>query len=202
MNEAADLPIGRERVGPHRQVRRAVPVFLVLGFAGLLFAACGGASGPGVASIGSTTTTNPSLGSANLSPFAPPARAYQYALSYAVCMQTHGVPNFPDPVKSNRGFGFNPRADSNSPRFAAANSACKHLLPDNGGLPTAAQTAAETAKLLQYAQCMRAHGVPNFPDPIVKPNQFGFNISGVDPNSPQFQSAQKACRSLSPFGGG
>lgn len=123
-------------------------------------------------------------------------------LSYAVCMQTHGVPNFPDPTLSSRGFSFNPRADSNSPHFTAANNACKHLLPDDGGPPTAAQTAAETAKLLKYAQCMRAHGVPSFPDPIVNSHEIGFNVSeGVDPNSPQFEAAQKACRLLGPFGG-
>jgi hypothetical protein len=47
---------------------------------------------------------------------------------------------------------------------------------------------------LEYARCMRSHGVPNFPDPdssgglVLPPN------GSVDPNSPQFQSAQQACQ--------
>jgi hypothetical protein len=53
---------------------------------------------------------------------------------------------------------------------------------------------------------MRSHGEPNFPDP--KTGRGGtFQISippGIDPNSPQFQAAQQACRSVSPLpsGGG
>jgi hypothetical protein len=50
---------------------------------------------------------------------------------------------------------------------------------------------------------MRAHGVPNFPDPL--PNG-GFGLSpavtgGTNGQvSPQYQTAEKACASLSPVG--
>jgi hypothetical protein len=43
---------------------------------------------------------------------------------------------------------------------------------------------------------MRAHGVPNFPDPIPLKGRlvFGFTVqSGVDPNTPQFKSAFSYC---------
>jgi hypothetical protein len=73
---------------------------------------------------------------------------------------------------------------------------CKHLLPDDGGSPSASELATETAKLLKYAQCMRSHGIASFPDPIVNPNQIGFSLKGIDPASPQFERAQQACRSL------
>jgi hypothetical protein len=43
---------------------------------------------------------------------------------------------------------------------------------------------------------MRTHGVPTFPDPIVSSRLFGFSLNGIDPNSPQFQAAQKACESV------
>jgi hypothetical protein len=186
-----------------RRVLKAVATGVVIGGVALFLSACGGASAPGVASIGSTTTTTNASGSSNLSPFQSPQKEYEYVLSYAACMQTHGVPNFPDPTKSSRGISFNPQADSHSAGFSRANDACKHLLPDDGGPPTAAQTAAETAKLLKYAECMRAHGEPNFPDPIVSGTAFGFRlVNGVDPNSPQFKAANKACQSLGPFGGG
>ena len=48
---------------------------------------------------------------------------------------------------------------------------------------------------------MRSHGVPNFPDPS---SGGGIQIpsgSGINPRSPAFQSAQKACFKLSPGGG-
>jgi hypothetical protein len=46
---------------------------------------------------------------------------------------------------------------------------------------------------------MRAHGVPNFPDP--SPNgatQIGGPRSGINPKSPSFQAAQKACGRFAP----
>jgi len=51
-----------------------------------------------------------------------------------------------------------------------------------------------------FAKCMRAHGVPNFPDPSGQSGQLGPG-SGVDPNSPQFQAALNGpCESLAPPG--
>src|SRR5262249_12090794 len=50
-----------------------------------------------------------------------------------------------------------------------------------------------------FAAGMRSHGVPAFPDPASdRPTSLG---NGIDPSSPQFQAAQKACQSLLPSGG-
>jgi hypothetical protein len=68
----------------------------------------------------------------------------------------------------------------------------------NGGTPTAAQQANTQQALLKYAQCMRSHGVPKFPDP--KPGG-GLIIGpkvGVDPNTRQFKAAQQTCQKLVP----
>ncbi len=47
---------------------------------------------------------------------------------------------------------------------------------------------------LKFSQCMRAHGVANFPDPNSQgATQFGPN-SGINPQSATFQSAAQACR--------
>jgi hypothetical protein len=54
---------------------------------------------------------------------------------------------------------------------------------------------------LEYAECMRENGVPDFPDPV----QDGGNVRiqpGGDPNSPEFQAAEEACRDKQPQGGG
>lgn len=49
---------------------------------------------------------------------------------------------------------------------------------------------------------MRAHGVPNFPDPLSSGGGIRFNVgSGMNPRSPAFQSAQNACAKLLPGGG-
>ncbi len=56
-------------------------------------------------------------------------------------------------------------------------------------------------KAVQYAQCMRKNGVPNFPGPNANGDflfKDGPGGNGVNPNSAQFQAAQKACKSLAP----
>jgi hypothetical protein len=59
------------------------------------------------------------------------------------------------------------------------------------------------SQALAYAQCMRSHGVPDFPDPNA---QGGFSIrsgpgSDLNPSSSQFQAADKVCQKLMPNGG-
>jgi hypothetical protein len=55
-------------------------------------------------------------------------------------------------------------------------------------------------KALAYSECMRAHGVPNFPDP----NSNGTIANGQFRVSSRtaMQEAQRACQSLQPSGGG
>jgi hypothetical protein len=50
---------------------------------------------------------------------------------------------------------------------------------------------------LKFSACMRGHGEPNFPDPDFRNGGVGIHIgsgTGIDPRSPQFQAAQKACQ--------
>jgi len=58
---------------------------------------------------------------------------------------------------------------------------------------------------LAYSECMRAHGVPNFPDPdsqgrIVIHSQVknGTVVSGVDQDSPQYAAVSRSCQKLLP----
>jgi hypothetical protein len=115
-------------------------------------------------------------------------------------MRSHGVPNFPD-AGSNGAItvGSANGIDPNSPQFKTAMAACKSLVPR--GHPSAAQQAQQMAQGLKFSQCMRAHGVPKFPDPG---SQGAIQLkagpgTGIDPSSQRFQSAQKACQSF--FGG-
>jgi Pectinacetylesterase len=56
---------------------------------------------------------------------------------------------------------------------------------------------APNEALLVFAKCMRDNGVPNFPDPV----DDGINLdgTGLDPNMPEFQAAEKACESVLPY---
>jgi hypothetical protein len=68
--------------------------------------------------------------------------------------------------------------------------------------PSAAQNAENLALMLRLAKCMRAHGVPNFPDPTSKGLTFSPS-SGINPNSPAFLAGQKRCqRDSLTLGGG
>src|SRR5262245_32582563 len=55
--------------------------------------------------------------------------------------------------------------------------------------------------IAQFSSCMRSHGEPNFPDPDAQGNLTINPSSGIDPSSPRFQAAQRACSKYLPNGG-
>jgi hypothetical protein len=136
---------------------------------------------PGGAGIGTSISTD--VGAASV--------------KFTSCMRAHGVPNFPDPdshgtITITVSTSLNPAA----PGFQSAEAACRHLLPAETGLSQAVQQRVKAAALA-FAACMRAHGVPGYPDPTFSKGGVsqGYGAKGaVDPNSPIFQSAQKTCQ--------
>jgi hypothetical protein len=72
------------------------------------------------------------------------------------------VSDFPDPGAS----GPQETPVSSAPAFVAAQKACGGG-PGGPGLPHA--TEAQKAQAIAFAKCMRAHGVPDWPDPIYGP---------------------------------
>jgi hypothetical protein len=168
----------------------AFTLIAALGSLGLL-AGCGGTAPTGVAQLGSTPTPSAqAVGSSGHS-----------ALAYAECMRSHGVPSFPDP--NSQGEFDDANLPAGSPQFQAAQQACRNVLPGGGGQQTtgggAALSQQQQAQLLQFSKCMRSHGVPGFPDPTSHGLDLG--SGSIDPNSPQFQAAQSACKSDLPGGG-
>jgi hypothetical protein len=190
-------PGGRWRL--ERTALRGLALVAVVGLS-LLAAACGGgSSGAKVAQVGTTSSTKGS-GSSSASGSGNPTK-------YSACMRSHGVPNFPDPDSSGRikvtsGVAANGQrtgVDVNSPQFDRARKACAKLMP-NGGRPSAAQQQQEQQQMLKFAQCMRSHGVPKFPDPKAGGALMLGSKTGVDPNTPQFKTAQQTCQKLVPGG--
>lgn len=65
--------------------------------------------------------------------------------------------------------------------------------------PASSNSAKGTASSLAHAECMRSHGLPDFPDP----GPIHIDVKehpDLDPSSPAFIAAQKACVSLQPGG--
>src|SRR5262245_25471503 len=134
----------------------------------------------------------------------------QAALDFSQCMRDNGVPTFPDPVaKSDGTFSF--ERPQGVPRSALddALESCQSEARAAGFASLSEADDPETQdQLLEFSRCMRANGVPDFPDP--KPNGSGSLESifgGVDVESPRVQEALQSCDSIlsqlgAPFGSG
>jgi hypothetical protein len=62
-----------------------------------------------------------------------------------------------------------------------------------------AESSSNEAAFVNFSKCMRANGVPNFPDPS---GRGGIQLGpGLNPFSPAFKAAQTHCRKLLPGGG-
>jgi hypothetical protein len=59
--------------------------------------------------------------------------------------------------------------------------------------PSNASAGVRASSGIKFSDCMRAHGLPNFPDPSAGGGIQLNSSSGINPASPAFQSAQKAC---------
>jgi hypothetical protein len=71
----------------------------------------------------------------------------------------------------------------------------------SGTVTDAASPAGKSPQqALQFAECMRAHGVSNFPDPTGQGIQIAPS-SGINPFSPAFRTAQTDCKRFLPNGG-
>ena len=205
-----------------RSPRALVPVAAAL-VSAILLAGCGGSGnstttssaaitsassgGPGITS-GSTATTSGATSSLprTTSVTGPPG-----ALAFAECMRANGVPDFPDPQPGG-GFVFPANAVPSSPAFRTAQAKCVKLI-SGGGPPGPGTRSHPTPQMLAHfrkvADCMRQHGVPDFPDPrtSVPPNPFGsgagvisdiYNVIFVFPGTinqqaPAFTQAAAMC---------
>ena len=152
----------------------------VLAGTALLVAACGGGTASSAAS--------------------PSSAVHQRDLAYSRCMRAHGASFWPDP-SMRRGGGYqypitaHDLAQEHGPSWNAALSACAKQTPPQ--LPfTEAQLAAARTNLLKQIRCVRAHGFPGWPDPVINPSDITFRPPrGVNVNhpSPRLKAAAQAC---------
>jgi len=180
----------RTAATPRRRLARLTGVLGAVG-ALALAAGCGGSNGPAVAALGSPAPSSSATSSAS-------------PVAYSQCMRSHGISDFPDPNSEGQlQIQITPGSDldPNNPQFKSAQQACQSLQPQ----PSAQQRQQNQAQLLKFSQCMRAHGISDFPDPSdggLRIHSTGGANSDLDPNNPQFQAAQKACQKYQPGGNG
>jgi hypothetical protein len=205
----SDAGAAQERLARPSRIVAVTGTLLLLG---VVAAACSGGSSPGVASLGATATTAASNGQTssggpgtNSDPGAVQGGGLSLssgnatqALAFSQCMRAHGVADFPDPnAQGQTQISGGPDSDlsPNNPTFEKAMKACQSELPK----PTPAQQAQALQNALKMSQCMRAHGITDFPDPQsqgggrISISLHGSPGSDLNPNDPAFQRAQKIC---------
>jgi hypothetical protein len=180
---------------PRRLLAAAVPVLA----AGLLLAGCGGSARGSAADPTADTTAAASSATGTKGASATPTDPKERALAYSQCMRDNGVANFPDPQDGRLMIGPDSGVDPRSPDFQKAQEACQALSPQNdksrGGKPLDPQKVAD------WAACVRANGVPDFPDPQIEGGTMSIELSGVAPDSPKLRKAMDACKDKNPGGG-
>jgi hypothetical protein len=178
--------------------RRSGGLAVLAAAAAIGLAACsGGSSTPQVASLGNSAGTPASSGGGGASPAASGSgNATQLLDEWTTCIRGHGDPNQVDPtVDSNSDIDIT--MENVSPTLSGdvhgGTGPCSNYLNAasaalRGGQP--APQAPSMAVQLKYAECMRANGVPAFPDPNGSQDQ---SLGNVDPNSPTFENADALC---------
>ena len=78
---------------------------------------------------------------------------------------------------------------------AASAASTSTTVAASGSSGSSSSAQSRQAGLLQFSQCMRSHGVPNFPDLSATAGILnGLAHSGVNTQTPAFQSALQACK--------
>lgn len=197
----------------HLSVSETRPMFTILrslvvtlGVALVLTACSANAAAPsGVATLESANPASEASAepSASLDPEAA-------ALAFAECMREHGI-DMPDPeVNGEGGVGIAVGGEpGNEEEMQAAMEACEHFLEDAAGERRELDPEM-LDRMVDFAACMREHGI-DMPDPQVDggrvtirgnsssdddgegPQTRG-DFFGADPESPEFQEAEEACR--------
>ena len=185
---------------------------VVLASAALLLAGCGGSSSQGVAHLSSSTSGSSAAdGAGKSSTPESSASTQQKMVKFSQCMRHHGLSNFPD-VIPDQGLPIQHEANGSvailvnsvpqpisGPALNKALGGCHQYAQNFMGNAVTGGTANDLqTAMVKTAACMRRYGVPNYPDPRFSAGGVtqGYDArDGVDPNSPIFQAAQKACQS-------
>jgi hypothetical protein len=136
-------------------------------------------------------------------PTANPVTVYH---EVAQCIRDHGMPDFPDPTVDAQGQPHLPDSAPTPPD--AIIQACRPILNQLPASLRPHTDANDPAMMRRFAQCMRGHGIDDWPDPDAEGN-FHFPpslLGNLKPGSPgprtsQVQAAWNGpCKQYDPSG--
>jgi hypothetical protein len=190
--------------------RRPAGLALLTAVAAIVPAGCGGARARSVANLATTTpatVTGRGAGgsghgtSTTAASSSDPARLLD---DWAACMRRHGDPNQIDPsIDSHKLIvipwdasipgGYNGTYKGGHGNSGPGQYCRTYLSKAQSALRGGrAEQQPSNAQLVEFAGCMRAHGIHDFPDPTG--SGLHFNVSGdLSPDNPAFQSASNVC---------
>lgn len=185
----------REKGWPRRH--RTRDGVIALGVAVVLTACSSGSATPGVASLPGHGSSSPPSGPLTQS------QSDRDMVDFARCMRAHGV-QMSDPFHRSGHAGLSVDIPTPDAATQPALSACNHFVQPIISQKAAGarqQLAAWLPALVHYARCMRNHDIS-----MLDPNGQGAlslgPVAGITDSfgrySPQFRSADAACRHLLP----
>ncbi len=155
------------------------------------------AGGAGVAALLASALAGCSAAGGTTSAAAASARTPDdETMAIVTCYRAHGDPSFPDPVY-DPGDGRWHFAVSPGSAPLSTQQACQHLFPSSNASPPVPQ--AQFQQLVRYAECIRQHGVPNWPDP--DPDGSFPLPPTLNPKDAAGQAAGNACKQYLPSSG-
>jgi hypothetical protein len=187
-----------ERLGRVRSHWRPTLAVLLAAVA-IGLTACGDSpDSPHIANLETSTTTGGGHGGVSTTTAPKGDNATQLMDEWATCMRANGDPNQTDPTIDLYGvinITMQGASQAVSSEVHGSSGPCSQYEVAAEDALRAANPVAPPptqAQLVQYVDCMRTHGVPNFPDPGTN-GETKFNGTGVDPNSLFVVTANKIC---------
>jgi hypothetical protein len=180
--------------------------YVLLVAAAVLAGGCSSAasSGPGSAAVASLSGHAGAGASQSGQPLTQ-QQSDQDFISFTRCMRSHGV-QMSDPFHQPGHAGLSLDMPTRDSSTSAAYAACTHFIQailQIKSAGAAAQAAPQLAALTRYAQCMRSHDI-NMLDPTPQGELNLGTVPGATSDfgrySPQFRSADAACRHFLPAG--
>jgi hypothetical protein len=180
-----------------------------------LLGACGGGSGDEdgdeVASLEDGESSSDSSPDNTATADTASTDPEQAMLDFAECMRDHGVEMDDPQFDGEGGGGIELEATpENEDEIEAAQEACQPIMENaRGEIEVDPEREAEMREqMLEYAQCMRDHGI-DMPDPVFS-DEGGFVVQQGGPGSgganprddDDFEAAQEACQPDEGFGPG
>ena len=185
---------------------------ILIAGAAITVAACGGGpAGPHVASLGQSNASGRSAasdGSGQSSATTSPSGSTPTTLldQWASCIRAHGDPNQADPTIDANGIihiswnpaipggyeGTNPGGQGN----LGPGQYCRQYLSQAQSALQGSQSVGNVsqAELVKFAQCMRANGITDYPDPVDGNLSINLGAGGdLNPDNPTFHNATKVC---------